>query len=293
MAISRRPSSQIGSDTLSVRDETFRALGKKLSSNRRWVPNSVNWGRYWPRWPLRNAEAARSLARAARYCGPWSTAIWTASSTPDRQLGRLGGVHGLGIHRPGLADPAPELQPRHPERRVPPQLVGPRLGELEHELQRVALHRGAGDHPRPRDAEPLLRPPGAVGRDPATAPGSAAPRSSRTRSAARSGTAAAARCASALSSSARVRPRSANFRAAEQVVAGLNGGVDRLGLVRSGADVEELGRVLGGVDRRRERRQHEHRQRGPPPPLGIVHLAERADVVGIEPGGAGDRLRRA
>ena len=40
MAISRRPSSQIGSDTLSAMDETFRALGKKLSSNRRWVPMS-------------------------------------------------------------------------------------------------------------------------------------------------------------------------------------------------------------------------------------------------------------
>ena len=46
MAISRRPSSQIGSDTLSEMAETWRALGKKLSSNREWVPITVTWGRY-------------------------------------------------------------------------------------------------------------------------------------------------------------------------------------------------------------------------------------------------------
>ena len=82
IASSRRPSSQIGSETLSEIEETFRALGKKLSSNRTWVPTSETWGRYWPRWPWRNDEAARSLARAARYCGPWVTASRTASSTP-------------------------------------------------------------------------------------------------------------------------------------------------------------------------------------------------------------------
>ena len=159
-------------------------------------------------------------------------------------------------------------------------------------MQRVALHRRAGDDPGPSDAQPLFGPPGPVGRDAGellvlqhgVVVGFGEQRS-----------------AEPLLQLARLGalelgPGAAQvgeLLGAEQVVARLERGVDRFGLVPSGADVEELGGVLGGVDRGRERRQHEHRERGPPAPFGVVHLAERPHVVGIEPSRSGDGLLEA
>ena len=59
---------------------------------------------------------------------------------------------------PALADPAPELEPGRPERASLAELVGARLGQLQHELERVALDRGARDDPGARDAQALLAP---------------------------------------------------------------------------------------------------------------------------------------
>ena len=100
IAISRRPSSQIGSDTLSEMDDTLPALGKKLDVEPHVLADEARSGRYCPRSPLRNADAARSLARAARYWGPCATASWTASAKPERQVRRPGRIHRLGVDRP-------------------------------------------------------------------------------------------------------------------------------------------------------------------------------------------------
>ena len=71
IAISRRPSSQIGSDTVSASADTFRAVGKKLSSNLQ-----VRAGQGEPRQVLAALaleDGRRPRARwpgPPRYCGP-------------------------------------------------------------------------------------------------------------------------------------------------------------------------------------------------------------------------------
>ena len=51
---------------------------------------------------------------------------------------------------------AAQLQSRAPERRFGPELRDLRVVELEHQLERVGLHRGAADDPGPRDGESFL-----------------------------------------------------------------------------------------------------------------------------------------
>ncbi len=79
IAISRRPRSQIGSETVSVTDCTSRALGKNFESKVKFPPASVRVGRYCPRVPRSCAAACRSFARATRYCGPCRRASLTAA----------------------------------------------------------------------------------------------------------------------------------------------------------------------------------------------------------------------
>ena len=177
----------------------------------------------------------------------------------------------------------------HRQRRVAPELVGARLRQLQHQLQRVALDRGARDDPRAGDAQALLRAAGAVAGDPAqllvlqhgVVVGFGQQRRPEPL------LQLAGLGALELGAGA---AQVGELPRAEQLVARGERRVDRLRLIAPGADVEELGRVLGRVDRGRERRQDEDRERRPPSPLRVVHLAEGADVVGIEPGGPGDRL---
>src|SRR5205807_4015043 len=62
----------------------------------------------------------------------------------------------------------------------------------------------------------------------------------------------------------------------------------RLGLERS--EVEEPWDVLRGVRLDRYRREQEHRERAASRPSGVVHLAERRDVVRVESRGPSQRF---
>ena len=96
-AISRRPLSQIGSDTRErdrrhvprAREEACRRTGCVAGQGERWA------GTRRARPLSAEADAARSSARAARYCGPCASASCTASASAERQVGRPGGVDGL------------------------------------------------------------------------------------------------------------------------------------------------------------------------------------------------------
>ncbi len=214
---------------------------------------------------------------------------------PDRllqaegQVRRRHGVDGRGIDRTGLADAAAELKPGDTERRIPPELVGPRLRELEHELQRIALHRSPRHDPGAGDRQALHGPVYPVVGDPRellVLQHVVVVRFHQQRR------------AEPLVDLARFRALELRLGAAEvgelagveQIVPRLDRGVDRVALVAPGADVEELGGVAGRVHGNAERRQHERGERGTPAPRRVVHAPERAHILGVEAGGPRDRL---
>jgi len=85
---------------------------------------------------------------------------------PERQRGWRRGVERRRVHRPLDTNPAPELELRHPERRLTAQQIHSRSYRFEHHRQRIRLHRRAGTDPRTGHRKLILGPRGTFPRHP-------------------------------------------------------------------------------------------------------------------------------
>jgi hypothetical protein len=127
--------------TASCRREA--AFGKNWSSKVLLVADTLSRGRY----PLRSAASAgvgRPLGRArGDVRRPAGHRQARRLGRREREGGRRRGVDRRRIDRPVGPDAAAQLEAGHPGGRAALEQRHARARELEHQLQRVGLHRGA------------------------------------------------------------------------------------------------------------------------------------------------------
>ena len=208
----------------------------------------------------------------------------------ERQVGGEHVVERRRVHGPRRSHPAPERQPRHAQVGRLEEQADARARELQLQLQRIRLDRGARGDPRPGHGELLF---GALHPLPSHArqlgPGEhgvivrlgehrrGEPRLELT------GMRAIERGSRAADLGDLLSPR-------EQVVLQDQLGRHRVGFGLERPEVEERRQALGRVGPDVHRRQKKHRERGAPRPLGVVHLSQGSHVIGVEPRGPAQRL---
>ena len=293
MAISRRPSSQIGKrDVERDRRDVARAREEAVSRSGIGARSASPAAGTGPAAP-RGAPRPR-----ARWPGPPGTAAPASPRARHRRRRAPAAGRERGPCRTGSASTGPGSPIRRPSwSRDTRSDASRRSSSIRARVSSStscseSLCTAAPETTRARaTARLLLGPARPVRRDAGQLLVLRARRSSRTRPGGRCGTAARARRRAALSSSAPRAPeigelpRSGRARSWPDGVA-----LTASDWLLAGAEVEELGRVLRRVDAGGERGQNEHEPRGPAAPLRVVDLAQRPHVVGVEPGRPPERL---